>query len=373
MRYKEFGKTDKMLSVFGFGGAKFRNGKSVEENAERVIYAYKKGINHFDSNSNYTDSEEIFSLALRDFKRDTYFMSTKNQPFFVESKEQAKDEIKRSLEKMKLDYFDFYYFWNVKKKEEYEKAISVSQHYEALLEAKREGLIRHICLSSHLTGQETIEIINDGKIEGVLLNMNILNFPYTIEAAIHAKKKGIGVGVMNPLHGGLIPRNEEKLQFLCRNGLSPTNEAQRFIIGLDYADYAYIGFCANEEIDDACKIADMNQRISENELEDIRDIVGNGINNACTGCMYCMAYCPQKLPIAEYMSFYNFKYLFGFPQADFEKCLAFHRDWFMLAKRKADAKDCIKCGSCEKQCTQHINIIERLAELSEIEAKLYEA
>ena len=51
MRYKEFGKTGKMLSVFGFGGAKFRNGKSVEENAERVIYAYEKGINHFDSNT----------------------------------------------------------------------------------------------------------------------------------------------------------------------------------------------------------------------------------------------------------------------------------------------------------------------------------
>jgi len=86
--------------------------------------------------------------------------------------------------------------------------------------------------------------------------------------------------------------------------------------------------------------------------------------------MYCMPYCPQNIPIAEYMSYFNYKYLFGMPQEDFEKHLDFHRKWFMLAKRKADAKDCIKCGNCERQCTQHINIIERLAELSEIEAKL---
>jgi len=89
---------------------------------------------------------------------------------------------------------DFYYFWNVKRKDEYEKAINISQHYEALLEAKVEGLIRHICLSSHLTGQEAIEIMNDEKIEGILLNMNILNFPYTIDAAFHARKIGVGVG-----------------------------------------------------------------------------------------------------------------------------------------------------------------------------------
>ena len=370
MRYKEFGKTGKMLSLFGFGGAKFRNGKSVEENAEQVIYAYEKGVNHFDSNSGYTDSEEIFSLALCNFKRDTYFMSTKNQPFFVNSKQQAKDGIKRSLEKMKLDYFDFYYFWNVKKKDEYVKAISVSQHYEALLEAKEEGLIQHICLASHLTGQESIEIMDDGKIEGILLNMSILNFPYTIEAAIHARKKGVGVGVMSPLHGGLIPQNEEKLSFLSKNGLSPTNEALKFISGLDYVDYAYVGFRTNEEVDNACKIADMNFKIDENELKEIRTVIGHGVDKACTGCMYCMPYCPQKLPIAEYMSYYNYKYLFSIPQEEFEKRLAFHRKWFMLAKREADAKDCIKCGRCETQCTQHINIIERLAELSEIEAKL---
>lgn len=49
MRYNDFGNTGIKLSVLGFGGAKFRNGKSNEENAERVLYAIHKGVNHFDS------------------------------------------------------------------------------------------------------------------------------------------------------------------------------------------------------------------------------------------------------------------------------------------------------------------------------------
>ena len=175
---------------------------------------------------------------------------------------------------------------------------------------------------------------------------------------------------MSPLYGGQIPQNEDKLNFLCRNGLSPTNEALKFISGLSCVDFAYIGFRTNDEVDNACKIADMSSLISDQEIKEIKIVVGNGIDKACTGCMYCMPYCPKKLPIAEYMSYYNFKYLFGLSQENFEKGLAFHRNWFMLAKRKADAIDCIKCGKCEQQCTQHINIIKRLSELAEIEAKL---
>jgi len=211
MRYKTFGKTEKQLSVFGCGGTRFDKDKPIEEHAERILYAHSKGINHFDTSPhyNYNRCEDIYAETIKSLRRDTYYISTKDAPAFINSKQEAKDNIKRSLEKMKLDYFDFYYFWNVKKIDEYYKAICLSEHYEALLEAKSEGFISHICLSSHLTGKETIEIIDDGKIEGVLLNMHILNFPYTIDAAFRAKEKDIGVGAMSPLMGGLIPNNQK--------------------------------------------------------------------------------------------------------------------------------------------------------------------
>ena len=93
MKVKEFGKTGINLSVFGFGGAKFRNGKTNEENAERVLYAINKGINHFDSGVEYTNSEEIFGLAINQSKREALYVSTKNQPAFFKTKQQQLDEI----------------------------------------------------------------------------------------------------------------------------------------------------------------------------------------------------------------------------------------------------------------------------------------
>lgn len=346
MRYNQFGKTGIELSVLGFGGAKFRNGKSNEENAERVLYAIDRGVNHFDSGVGYTNSEEIFGLAVKQLPRNSFYISTKNQPAFYKTKYEQLDEIKRSLERTGLSYFDFYYMWNVKRYNEYEKAISAEDQYETLLDAKKQGLIRHICLSSHLDAKDTIKIIDDGKVEGILLNLNILNFPYVIDAAIHAKRKGIGVGIMSPLCGGQISLNEDKLSFLNMNGLSPTGEALCFASGLWCADYAYVGFRSNDEVDYARAIVDRNISVDENLLEKIREIVGIGLDKACCGCTYCMPYCPQNLPVAEYMLYYNLKYVFGYSQEDFEKRLDFHKKWFMLAKRKADAKDCIKCGAC---------------------------
>lgn len=369
MRYKDFGKTGIKLSAFGYGGGRFR-GKSVDEGAELVRYAIECGVNHFDSNFGYVSSQEIFGLAVKGLKRDSFYMSTKNQPLFFKTKQEQLDEIKRSLEIMGLDYFDFYYMWNVKRLDEYERALIAENQFEALLDAKSEGLIRHICLSSHLAAEESIRIIKDGKIEGILLNLNILNFPYTIKAAETAKREGIGVGLMSPLYGGQIPQNEDKLRFLNMKNMTPTDAALRFAAGLWCADYAYIGFRSNEEIDRACEIADMNVSVDESEVSKIREIIGEGLGKACCGCGYCIPHCPKELPIAEYMTYYNLKYLFGASQEEFEKRLDFHKKWFMLAKRRADAKDCIRCGACERECTQHIPVMERIAEIAEIEERL---
>jgi len=370
MQYKLFGSTGTRLSAFGFGGSRFRNGKSIVENAEIVQYAIENGVNHFDSGPGYANSEAVFGLAVKGLPRDSFCMSCKNQPAFYQDKTTFLDELKRSLEALGLTYLDFYYMWNVKRFSEYEAAISIGHQYEALLAAKREGLVRHICLSSHLDAKESIQIINDGKIEGILLNLNILNFPYTIEAAARAKQRGIGVGLMSPLYGGQIPQNEERLTFLQADGLTPTEAALRFAGGLWCADYAYISFGSKAEIAHACRIANRQEHLDDAAVQNLRGILGAGLTQSCCGCGYCMPYCPNGLPIAEYMTYYNRKSLFGVSQEDFEGRLGFHRDWFMLAKRKADAKDCIQCGRCEAECTQHIPIMKRMAELAEIEANI---
>jgi predicted aldo/keto reductase-like oxidoreductase len=174
---------------------------------------------------------------------------------------------------------------------------------------------------------------------------------------------------MSPLAGGLIPANEEKFAFLAKEN-GPTYEALRFITSLPYVDCCYLSTANKEEVDIACEIADIDQPMDDEAIAEMEKLVGSGLDGACTGCGYCEDSCPQKIPIPAYMQFYNFKHLFGKPDDEMAKRLDWARRWFMLANRKADAKDCIACGDCAKLCTQKIDIPTRMKYLGDIERGL---
>ena len=45
--------------------------------------------------------------------------------------------------------------------------------------------------------------------------------------------------------------------------------------------------------------------------------------------------------------------------------LKFEQEWGMLVERMGHASDCTECNKCEEICTQHLDIIARLAEVAE--------
>jgi predicted aldo/keto reductase-like oxidoreductase len=198
--------------------------------------------------------------------------------------------------------------------------------------------------------------------------MNILNFPYTLMAAKRAKELGMSVGAMSPLAGGLIPEHQDRLNINIKDGETLTESAIRFITHLPWVDFAYFGMRSREQTDSVCKFAEGEYLLNDKEIADIQSKIGGGLTDACTSCMYCMDGCPKNIPIASYMQLYNMVYVFNRPEEDFKKSLNFARDWMSLACRKADAKDCIRCGRCEIACTQKINITERLQRIAEYES-----
>ena len=74
MIYSEYGQTGKKVSAVGFGGMRFDESKSNEENAELLIYAYEKGINYFDTAPGYSSdrSEDIYGIGLSKLKGTFY-------------------------------------------------------------------------------------------------------------------------------------------------------------------------------------------------------------------------------------------------------------------------------------------------------------
>lgn len=360
MIYKTYGKTGNEVSAVGFGAMRFDLEKDIQENVDLVLYAAKKGINYFDSAPGYCDdkSETIVGKALVQLPRSSYFVTTKFDPMHGKCKKDYLDALSKSLDTLKTEYIDYYHMWCLKKMEHYEFAISPGMQYEALLEAQQKGLIKHIVCSSHQTGSEIKQIADDGKVEGILMGINILNYSYRWTGVEACVENNLGIVAMNPLSGGIIPQNEDILQFLSRGTDTPTQAALRFCISSPIT-VTLNGFTTREQIDMACDIADNSTPYSAKDLHDIGKNLSDSANSICTACGYCIEGCPVNINIPGYMQFYNKKKLFNEDDDALKKGIEFEYNWGTLVT-SARANECIECGNCEVECTQHLDIIERL-------------
>ncbi len=364
MIYKQYGKTGMRLSAVGFGGMRFDISRPREENAELVRYACSKGINYFDTAPGYFDgqSEEIFGMAFKEMPGE-YYVSTKGMPVFYDTADKARKAVEESLTRLGTDHIDVYHIWCLRKMEHYELAMRKGGQYEGLLKCQEEGLISHIALSSHQPGADIKCMVDDAKVAGILLGVNLLNFPYRWDGVQAAFDAGVGVVAMNPLSGGLIPQHEEQLAWMAGPGETPTQAALRFVISCPQITVALNGFTTREQVDMACAVADAAQPFTDADLARVRGHISTNLDAACTACGYCDD-CPQGIPIPSYMQYYNNQQIFGSSDEEMINSLGFQHDWGLLATRKADADACVQCGQCEEACTQHLPIIQRLEKIA---------
>jgi Predicted oxidoreductases of the aldo/keto reductase family len=362
MYYKQYGNTDRKVSAVGMGTMRYNDedvkAGRLEKCAEVVLYAHEKGINFFDSAPFYCDdkSEEITGIALSKLPRNSFYISSKVNMGTYGGKfspDIFRKRLETSLKRLKVDYLDFYYLWCLLDLEGFHKQYDLM--YSSFEKAKEEGLIKSINFSSHMQGSQLEDVIATNSFQGMLIGYNALNYRFRQEGISAAYKKGMGITVMNPLGGGLIPNNPEVFQYLTEGtDLNVAQAALRFVASHKEITVALCGCTKKEHVDDAVKAVENLVEKPAQEIYKEYESKGITLNNLCTGCAYCK-HCPKDIDIPKYMDSYNEKIL-GHDIAD---RLKWH--WGIPA---SIAADCIKCGLCEKLCTQHLPIIERLREIS---------
>ncbi|MDL2250788.1 aldo/keto reductase [Lachnospiraceae bacterium OttesenSCG-928-J05] len=366
MKYTNYPGTDKKVSVVGFGGLRFDLEKSDEENAQLILYAYEQGINYFDTAPGYCDdrSEKIFGIAFRKLyasgKKD-FYVSTKSKPKMCPTKESVIEAVKHSLEVLGVPKINFYHVWCIREMSHYELCMEEGGQYEGLLWCQEQGLIDHLCFSSHQPGEEVIKVLDEHKFIGVTMGINLLNFSYRWAGVQYAYDHGYGVVAMNPLSGGTIPAHEKELAFLAEPGETATQAALRFNIASPQITISLVGFNNKRDVDEACRIADEGKAFTEADLERIKLKFQDDMKEICTGCGYCRV-CPQGINIPGYMLLYNEKQMFHKTEEEMVS-MAYGLEYYNYsANTVGRAADCIACGLCERECTQHLPIIERLKE-----------
>ena len=140
MRYVEYGRTGKQVSVVGFGAMRFDLGRSRTENADLVRYASAQGINYFDTAPGYCndESEAICGEAFKAMPNG-FYVSTKGMPTEFDTAEKAREAVLRSLDRMGVPKIHFYHVWCLRKMEHYELAMQPGGQYEGLLRCQQEA------------------------------------------------------------------------------------------------------------------------------------------------------------------------------------------------------------------------------------------
>ena len=265
------GRTQIVVDKNGFGALPIQ--RVDDETAVKILRsAFEGGIRFFDTARAYSDSEHKLGLAFEKI-RDRLFISTKTAA--TRGEELFKD-LEQSLKNLKTDYIDIYQFHNPAF---CPKPGDGSGLYEAALEAKKQGKIRHIGITNHRL-HVAEEAIESGLYE-------TLQFPFCYlatekeEALVKAcEKADMGFIAMKALSGGLI-----------------TNSAAAYAHAAGFENVLPIwGIQRQSELDEFLSYIKnppvMTKKLAAVIEKDRRELAGE----FCRGCGYCMP-CPAGIEI----------------------------------------------------------------------------
>lgn len=133
------GKTNLEVNKIGFGALPIQR-RNMKDSIEILHRAYESGIDFYDTARFYTDSEEKLGRAFEDVRENIYLVSKTA----AETPEDFWGDLETTLKELRTDYLDLYQHHNISfcPKEGDELA-------NAMAEAKEEGLIRHIGITTH--------------------------------------------------------------------------------------------------------------------------------------------------------------------------------------------------------------------------------
>lgn len=141
---RPFGRTGHMSTATIFGGAALI--RATPKDADRALeILLKYGVNHIDTAPRYGDSEVLIGPWMAGHRKD-FFLATKTGK---RTYQEAREEIYRSLDRLKTDRVDLLQFHGLQHPDEWDTAMGPGGALEAAIEARGKGLVRFIGVTGH--------------------------------------------------------------------------------------------------------------------------------------------------------------------------------------------------------------------------------
>lgn len=314
MKQITLGATNIKANKNGFGALPIQRVGKVE--AEAILRkAYDNGVNFYDTARFYTDSEEKLGYALGKY-RSSIYIASKTMTVKVEEFWQ---QLHTTLDNLKTDYLDIYQFHNPGFCPKPEDGTGL---YEAMLEAKAKGMIRHIGITNHRL-PIAMEAAESGLYETIQFPFSYLATEPELKLVERCRERNIGFIAMKALSGGLITNSAAAYAYLDQFehvlpiwGIQREKELDEFI-----------GYDKRPPV--------LDQRLQEIIDRDREELA----KDFCRGCGYCLP-CPAgiDIPTCARMSLM----IRRAPTA------VYLNDTWKGKMKQVD--NCIHCDHCKKHC-----------------------
>ena len=340
MNERILGRTGLTVKLLGFGGIPIQ--QVSEEDAIRVVrHSYERGINYFDTARNYTVSEERIGLALEDVRNDVVFATKSSR----RDKQGVLEELEVSLNNLRTDWLDVYQLHNVSSRDAWEQVKAPHGALAALYEARDQGIIRHLGITSHDPALLT-EIVKEEIFETIMIPFNYLTNLPADELLPLCRELKVGTVIMKPFGGGAFTN---------------ANTALKFLLGKEFVDVVIPGMMSIREVEENVSVASGPTILSPSELRLIEEDRVTLGDEFCRGCNYCQP-CPQEIPISMLLRWEVLEKRMGW-SSRFDT-------WFQEGVAKAAT--CLNCGECESRCPYHLPIRELVStKIDALQARHY--
>lgn len=212
MDKRPYGSTDESLSIIGFGGIVARD-TTPNEATERVQFAIDNDINYFDVAPGYGTAEECLGPALEPFRKDVFLACKTGK----RDRAGARQELDRSLKRLRTDHFDLYQLHAMKSWEDFDQATGPNGALETFVEARDKGQVRYLGFSAH-SDEVAVALMDAFDFDSVLFPINWVNYleaDFGPKVVAKADEKGMGRLALKALARGRIPKGGDRPYDRC--------------------------------------------------------------------------------------------------------------------------------------------------------------
>lgn len=317
------GRTGIEVFPIGFGGIPIQIVE--EEEAVKVIRkAYELGINFYDTARVYTSSERKIGRALKNV-REKVIIATKTT---AKNYEDAWKDLNKSLKEIETSYLDIWQLHNVSDYETLKNVTSSGGALEALKDAKRDGNVRFIGITSHNL-DVLFEAMKNNIFDTIQFPFNYLSDEAKYKVIPKALEMNLGIIAMKPIAGGEINYPKISLKYILTNNVTVAIPGMKSIREVEENI---------STISEGLKLSDEEYRLIDEERRRMEKVF-------CRGCMYCMP-CPQGIPISQLLRIQQFVRRTGIN----DQVLRIYEE----ARRTVP--QCKLCYQCEEKCPYKLPI-----------------